>query len=114
MLFTAGEAADGAYIVLQGSFSLKPESAGEAEVVAGAGTLARRIGLAGGDQTPGDRHCARGLHRLRISRSMFMQMLEGYPDAAQRLRDLIAARTDQWTREMENVRAALMRRGGPR
>jgi len=34
-------------------------------------------------------------------------MLEGYPDAARRLRDVIAARTDQWARDMENVRAAL-------
>jgi hypothetical protein len=38
---------------------------------------------------------------------MFLRMLEGYPDAAQRLRDLLASRTDQWAREIENVRAAL-------
>jgi hypothetical protein len=44
---------------------------------------------------------------LRISRSMFLRMLEGYPDAAQRLRDLLASRSDQWAREIENVRAAL-------
>jgi CRP-like cAMP-binding protein len=51
---------------------------------------------------------------LRISRSMFLKMLDGYPDAAQRLRELIASRTDQWTREIENVRAALTRGGtGP-
>ena len=44
---------------------------------------------------------------MRISRSMFLRMLEGYPDAARRLRELIASRTDQWTREIENVRATL-------
>jgi CRP-like cAMP-binding protein len=44
---------------------------------------------------------------LRISRSMFLRMLEGYPDAAQRLRDLLASRADQWARDIENVRAAL-------
>ena len=44
---------------------------------------------------------------LRISRAMFLKMLDGYPDAAQRLRDVIAARADQWGREIENVRAAL-------
>jgi hypothetical protein len=45
---------------------------------------------------------------------MFLKMLDGYPDAAQRLRELIASRTDQWTREIENVRAALTRGGtGP-
>ena len=29
---------------------------------------------------------------IRISRSLFLKMLEGYPDAAQSLRDQIAAR----------------------
>jgi CRP-like cAMP-binding protein len=44
---------------------------------------------------------------LRISRTMFRKMLEGYPEAAHRLRDVIAARADQWARDMENVRDAL-------
>jgi exodeoxyribonuclease-3 len=44
---------------------------------------------------------------LRISRSLFLKMLEGYPDAARRLRDSFAARTDQWARELNNVRMAL-------
>jgi len=51
---------------------------------------------------------------LRISRTMFLRMLDSYPEAAQRLRELIAARADQWAREMENVRAALARDTGPR
>ena len=51
---------------------------------------------------------------LRISRAMFLKMLESYPDAAQRLRELIVSRADQWAREMENVRAALARGTGPR
>jgi hypothetical protein len=46
---------------------------------------------------------------MRISRSMFLRMLEGYPDAAQRLREMLASRSDQWTREMQNIRAALVR-----
>jgi hypothetical protein len=49
---------------------------------------------------------------LRISRAMFLKMLEGYPDAAERLREIIAARANQWAREMENVRATLI--GDPR
>ena len=49
---------------------------------------------------------------LRISRAMFLKMLESYPEAAQRLRELIASRADQWAREMENVRAALVRGPG--
>jgi hypothetical protein len=45
---------------------------------------------------------------------MFLKVLEGYPEAAHRLRDLIAARTDQWARDIENVRAALTRGGETR
>jgi CRP-like cAMP-binding protein len=38
VLFTAGEAADGAYIIQRGSVGLKPERGGD-EIVAGPGTL---------------------------------------------------------------------------
>ena len=44
---------------------------------------------------------------LRVPRAMFLKMLEGYPDAAARLREVIAARADEWARDMENIRAAL-------
>ena len=39
VLFTAGDAADSAYVVQQGSFTLKPERPGGTELVAGPGTL---------------------------------------------------------------------------
>ena len=51
---------------------------------------------------------------MRLSRAMFVKMLESYPDAAVRMRELIVSRADQWTREIENVRAALARGTGPR
>ena len=44
---------------------------------------------------------------IRISRGLFLKMLEGYPEAALQLRDAMALRTDQWTSEMENLRAGL-------
>jgi CRP-like cAMP-binding protein len=50
---------------------------------------------------------------LRISRAMFLKMLESYPDAAQRLRELIVLRAEQWSGEMEKIRAALARNTGP-
>ena len=40
-------------------------------------------------------------------------MLEGDPAAAHRLREVIAARADQWARDMENVREALAPRNKP-
>jgi CRP-like cAMP-binding protein len=44
---------------------------------------------------------------IRIPRGLFLKMLEGYPETARKLRDTMAARVDQWTREMNNVRAGL-------
>jgi hypothetical protein len=34
-------------------------------------------------------------------------MLEGYPGAAERLRDAMAERVDSWTRELTTVKGAL-------
>jgi hypothetical protein len=44
---------------------------------------------------------------IRISRSLFRKMLEGYPAAAVKLRDVMAERVDGWTREMDAVKAAM-------
>ncbi len=37
---------------------------------------------------------------IRISRSLFRKMLEGYPAAAITLRDIMAKRLDAWQREL--------------
>ena len=113
VLFTAGDTADGAFVVQSGSFSLKPERAGEHELVAEAGTLLGESALLAETRRPATATARENSTVLRISRVMFLKMLEGYPDAAQRMRDMIAARTDQWAREVENVRAALGTGGKP-
>ena len=92
VLFTAGEAADGGYIVQQGSFSAYDRTRQRSRSRRRPGHAARRNGAARGNQTAGDRHAREDSIVLRISRSMFLQMLEGYPDAAQRLRELLASR----------------------
>jgi CRP-like cAMP-binding protein len=48
---------------------------------------------------------------LRIPRTLFLKMLEGYPDAAKKLRDVIAARADQSARDIYNVRNTLDQAG---
>jgi CRP-like cAMP-binding protein len=114
LLFAAGEPADCAYVVLQGSFSLKPESPSDGEVVAEPGTLLGESALLAETRRPASATAREDAVVLRISRTMFLKMLESFPDAAARLRELIASRSDQWTREIENVRAALTRGTGPR
>jgi CRP-like cAMP-binding protein len=114
VLFTAGDAADGAFIVQHGSFSLKPQHSGEPEVIAGPGTLLGESALLAETRRPATATARESSRVVRISRATFIKILESYPDAAQRLRDAIALRTDQWAREMENVRAALVRGMQPR
>jgi CRP-like cAMP-binding protein len=113
MLFATGEAADCAYVVQQGSFALKPERAADAELVAEPGALLGEAALLSQTHRPATAVAREDSIVLRISRTMFLRMLDSYPEAAQRLRELIAARADQWAREMENVRAVLARDTGP-
>jgi CRP-like cAMP-binding protein len=108
VLFAAGDSADGAYIIQRGSVSLKPERAGEPEVIAGPGTLLGESALLAETRRPATATARESSTVMRISRSMFLRMLEGYPDAAQSLREMMASRADQWAREIENVRATLL------
>jgi CRP-like cAMP-binding protein len=109
MLFASGEPADCAYIVQQGSFRLDPERPGEGEITAGPGTLLGESALLAETRRPATATAREDSTVLRISRAMFIKMLESYPDAAQRLREHIASRADQWAREIVNVRAVLSR-----
>ncbi|HML06520.1 MAG TPA: cyclic nucleotide-binding domain-containing protein [Xanthobacteraceae bacterium] len=108
-LFRFGDAADSAYIVQRGSFRLRPERPGGHEVIAGPGTLIGESALLAETARPATATAREDSAVLRISRSMFLKMLEGYPDAAARLRELIMSRADQWTREVEGIRDALAR-----
>jgi CRP-like cAMP-binding protein len=114
VLFRAGDAADCAFVVQQGSFGLQPDLAGGSEIVAGQGALLGESALITESRRTGTATAREDSLVLRISRAMFLKMLESYPEAAQRLRELMASRADKWAREMENVRAALVRGPGPR
>jgi CRP-like cAMP-binding protein len=106
-LFTSGETADGGYVIQRGSFTLSTGESGDDEIVAGPGTLLGETALIAETRRPATARAREDSVVLRISRSMFLRMLEGFPDAALRLRELFVSRTDQWAREIENVRAAL-------
>ena len=112
VLFTQGETADGGYVIQRGSFVLSTDQGKAAEIVAGPGTLLGETALLTETKRPATARAREDATVLRISRSMFTRMLEGFPDAAARLRELFASRTDQWAREIENVRVALTRDAG--
>ena len=111
VLFGIGETADGGYIIQRGSFDLSTGRGDDSDIVAGPGTLLGETALLTETKRLATARAREDSMVLRISRSMFLRMLEGYPDAAQRLRELLASRADQWARDIENVRAALARDG---
>src|SRR5271165_7075406 len=113
LLFAAGEVADCAYVLQYGAFDLRPERAGDGAVVTEPGTLLGETALLSETLRPVTATALQDSTVMRISRAMFLKMLESYPDAAQRLRELIAVRAEQWARELETVRAALARGTGP-
>jgi CRP-like cAMP-binding protein len=106
VLFTAGEATDCGYIVQDGSFALTGvKSMGE--IVAGPGTLLGELALIAETKRPATATAREPSTVIRISRSLFLKMLEGYPEAARILRDQIVRRAQQALTEMADVRARL-------
>jgi CRP-like cAMP-binding protein len=112
-LFAPGESADCAYVVQHGSFVIEPQAANGLESIAEPGSLLSESALL--IETP--RHATATAREdsivLRISRAMFLKMLESNPQAAQQLRTLFASRADQLARDFEKVHAILARGTGP-
>ena len=109
VLFCTGDAADSAYVVQEGSFSLVTHSAGREakKIVAGRGALLGELAMMMPNKRLATATALEPSTVIRISRGLFLKMLEGYPEAALQLRDAMALRTDQWTSELENLRAGL-------
>jgi CRP-like cAMP-binding protein len=108
-LFGEGEDADCAYAVQEGSFDLAAEKGTMPASVAGPGTLIGETALF----TEAKRTTAAVAREpstvVRIPRQLFLKMLEGYPDAARRMRDAIAGKVSQTANELARVRDSLVR-----
>jgi CRP-like cAMP-binding protein len=108
VLFYAGELVDGGYIVQEGSLVLEPATpAGGREYRVGPGTLLGELALLTDTISPVTAIAREPTVLIRISRSLFRKMLEGYPGAAQHMREIMAERVDSWTRELTAVKDAL-------
>ena len=107
VLFTAGETADCGYIIQEGSFHLASSSKVLGDVTAGPGTLLGEVALIAETKRPATATANEPSVVIRISRSLFLKMLEGYPNAAHILRDQIVARAREALAEMTDVRALL-------
>jgi len=110
VLFYAGELADGAYIVQHGSLLVEPGTPAEGEeYAAGPGALLGELALLTETVSPVTAIAEEPTIVVRIPRSLFRKMLEGYPAAAKRLRDAMAERLSGLTADLEAVQRKLDR-----
>jgi len=107
VLFKAGDPTDCGFVIVDGSFRLEAGPKMIGEIVAGPGTLLGELALLAETKRPATATATEPSTVIRISRSLFLKMLEGYPDAAQVLREQITVRVEQATVEMRDVRALL-------
>jgi CRP-like cAMP-binding protein len=112
VLFYAGELADGGYVVQEGSLRLEPGTLSEGkEVIVGPGTLVGELALLTDMVCHATAIAKEPTVVIRISRSLFKKMLEGYPAAAAQLRDIMAERMDGWQRELGAVKNTMTKDG---
>jgi CRP-like cAMP-binding protein len=109
ILFREGEAADSGYVVQEGAFRLTSRhiSPGLEPVTVGPGTLLGELALLTGTVRPATATAIEPSSVIRIPRTLFMKMLESFPDAARRLRKMIAERSDQAMEDIRSVRPVL-------
>jgi CRP-like cAMP-binding protein len=109
VLFHAGDEADCGFVVQRGSLALQvgTSEASDQEVILGPGALLGELALVIDTVRPATAMAVEPLTVIRISRSLFLKMLDGFPDSARRLRDHIATRAEQTAYEMSSVRGTL-------
>jgi CRP-like cAMP-binding protein len=105
VLFKRGDEADGAYVIQEGRFNLSSKDGRELTV--GPCTLLGEVALFSETRRPATARALEPSTVLRIPRFLFVRMLDSFPEAARKLRESLAARLDQATREISNVRAVL-------
>jgi CRP-like cAMP-binding protein len=106
VLFSAGETADGGYVVQAGRFSLQAAEGGN-ELTVGPGTLLGEVALFAETTRTATATALEPAAVLCISRPLFIRMLDSFPDAARKLRETLAGRLDLATREIAAVGALL-------
>ncbi|MBK5959936.1 hypothetical protein CCR97_17250 [Rhodoplanes elegans] len=106
-LFRGGEPADCGYVVQEGAFRLDPGRPDGPLVSVGPGVLLGEIALLIDTVRPVTATATEPSTVMRIPRQLFLKMLEGFPDAAFRLRDHLATRAMETADDIAQVRANL-------
>jgi CRP-like cAMP-binding protein len=106
VLFNAGDEADGGFVIQEGRFSLE-SSEDDRTITVGPFTLLGEVALFTETRRPATATALEPSTVLLIPRELFIKMLDSFPDAARKLREILAKRLDTSVREIDNVRAVL-------
>jgi CRP-like cAMP-binding protein len=106
-LFSADEPADCGYVVQEGSFRLETRSKLAADVIVGVGTLLGELALIAEIKRPATATASEPSTVIRIPRTLFLKMLEGYPQAAEMLREQVIRRAQETLKDIADVRVML-------
>jgi CRP-like cAMP-binding protein len=110
VLFYAGELADGGYLVQDGSLVLESGLlSGDKDTVIGPGEMIGELALLTDMVCPATAMAQEPTVVIRIPRSLFKKVLEGFPEAAVKLRDVMAARLGGLTQELTSVKSKIER-----
>ncbi len=107
VLFSQGEPADAGYVVQEGLLSLEPVRGAAEPLTVGPGTLLGELAMLTETTRAVTATALEPSTVIRIPRTLFLKMLEGYPEAAVRLRDSFLARAEHSESDMYRVRRVL-------
>jgi CRP-like cAMP-binding protein len=109
ILFRAGETTDAGYVIQEGSLKLTTHDPKrfDPSVTFGPGALIGELALVTETVCPATAMAIEPTTVIRISRSLFRKVLEGFPDAARLVRDRFAERANLASDELFRLRGML-------
>lgn len=106
-LFAPGSPVDAGYLVKHGHLAPRGRRASDPADVSGPGVLLGELALISESARPDPVAALELSTVIRIPRVLFLKMLDGYPDAAARLRDHLAARAGRTMQDILQVQSRL-------
>lgn len=111
VLFGAGDASDGGYVVLAGRLAV--EMPGMAPRSIGPDTLLGETALLVATLRPATARALESAHVLKIPRALFTRVLAAFPDGAVRVRSFLAARLEEFAGELDGMRYGVLEEREP-
>jgi CRP-like cAMP-binding protein len=113
VLFEAGDTADGGYVIQHGTLKLTLPNADPSDpgLTVGQCVLLGELALVTETRRPVTATAVEPTTVMRITRSLFRKVLEGFPEAAVLMRDRIAEQAAEAADEIYAVRGLLDRQG---